>query len=166
MLLNGYGYNWYRKENQLRADDLLVRQKAGHFLVEAAQKLQEQAAAYGRRHFPEPSREQPFPPAARMATHRLIGEQRQAILAMEGRIRGLGAPPEDKIWQRHRNEAGTLSELVRRDVQLVGMSRDLDASVGSLAVDDWDKDERWAPVREGLRAIGQAVTERSEFLMV
>jgi len=25
MLLNGYGYNWYRKDNQLRADDLLVR---------------------------------------------------------------------------------------------------------------------------------------------
>jgi hypothetical protein len=25
MLLNGYGYNWYRLDNRMRADDLLVR---------------------------------------------------------------------------------------------------------------------------------------------
>ena len=49
MLLNGYGYNWYRKDNQLRADDLLVRQRAGHFIVEAAKAVQSQEAAYARK---------------------------------------------------------------------------------------------------------------------
>ena len=29
MLLNGYGYNWYRWDNQMRADDLLVRSRVG-----------------------------------------------------------------------------------------------------------------------------------------
>jgi len=70
MLLNGYGYNWYRLDNQLREDDLLVRERACYFLTEAASKMQKQEADYHRKYLPEPSREQPFPPAARMATHR------------------------------------------------------------------------------------------------
>ena len=48
MLLNGYGYNWYRKDNQLRADDLLVRERAGHFIVEAAKAVQIVGYAGGR----------------------------------------------------------------------------------------------------------------------
>jgi hypothetical protein len=32
MLLNGYGYNWYRWDNQMRADDLLVRSRASEHL--------------------------------------------------------------------------------------------------------------------------------------
>ncbi len=82
MLLNGYGYNWYRKENQLRADDLLVRQHAGHFVLEAAKKLQEQEADYARKFLPAPTRENPFPPDDKLATHALIRSTRQNLLAL------------------------------------------------------------------------------------
>ena len=34
-LFYGWGYNFYRVENQLRADDLLVRAKAGVLLGDA-----------------------------------------------------------------------------------------------------------------------------------
>ena len=60
MLLNGYGYNWYRKDNQLRADDLLVRQQAGHFVLEAAKQLQEQEATFAQVHLPPPTRREPL----------------------------------------------------------------------------------------------------------
>ena len=33
MLINGYGYNWYRLDNQMRADDLLVRSRASEHLA-------------------------------------------------------------------------------------------------------------------------------------
>ena len=111
MLLNGYGYNWYRKDNQLRADDLLVRERASHFVLEAAKKLQEQEAAYARQFLPTPTRENPFPPEDKLATHALIRRTRQDLLALEGRIRGLSAPPTDRIWQRHRSEVDTLARL-------------------------------------------------------
>jgi len=39
MLLNGYGYNWYRLDNQMRADDLLVRSRASEHLESAAARL-------------------------------------------------------------------------------------------------------------------------------
>jgi hypothetical protein len=62
ILLNGYGYNWYRQENQLRADDLVVRERAGHFILEAAKKLQEQESAFARKSLPAPTRANPFRP--------------------------------------------------------------------------------------------------------
>ena len=39
LLLTGYGYNLYNDANRARADDLLVRQRAGGLLGEAANQL-------------------------------------------------------------------------------------------------------------------------------
>jgi hypothetical protein len=77
--------------NQLRADDLLVREHAGHSILQAAKKLQEQEADYARKFLPAPTRENPFPADDKLATHALIRSTRQNLLALEARIRGLSA---------------------------------------------------------------------------
>jgi hypothetical protein len=165
MLLNGYGYNWYRKDNQLRADDLLVRERAGHFILEAATTLQNQEAAYARKYLPAPTRENPFPPDDKLATHALIRQRRQELLALEARIRGLSTPPTDRIWQRHRTEVGVLENLARRDVQLVGLSQEVAAVAAKLDVDVWSHPERLEALAESTRKIEQVIAERTDFLL-
>jgi hypothetical protein len=165
MLLNGYGYNWYRKDNQLRADDLLVRQHAGHFVLEAAKKLQAQEATFAQRHLPPPTRENPFPPDDKLATHALIRQTRQDLLALEARIRGLSAPPSDRIWQRHRTEADVLENLARHDVQLVGLSKELDTEAGRLDVGDWSQPERLRALTDNTRKLEQVIAGRSGYLL-
>jgi len=39
LLLTGYGYNFYNKTNQARADDLLVRERASNFLAQTVDRL-------------------------------------------------------------------------------------------------------------------------------
>jgi hypothetical protein len=165
MLLNGYGYNWYRKDNQLRADDLLVRERASHFIVEAAEKLQEQEAAFARQFLPPPTRENPFPPDDKLATHALIRRTRQELLALEGRIRGLSAPPTDRIRQRHRSEVDVLENLGRLDVQLVGFSQEVATAAGRLDVGDWSHSERPKSLVDNIRLLEQVIAERTEYLL-
>jgi hypothetical protein len=165
MLLNGYGYNWYRKDNQLRADDLLVREQAGHFVLAAAQKLQEQEAVYARKFLPAPTRENPFPPDDKLATHALIRATRQNLLALEARIRGLSAPPTDRIWQRHRSEVDVLASLTRLDVQLVGLSKEIDTEASRLDLESWSHPERLEPLSDNTRKVERVIAERAEFLL-
>ena len=165
MLLNGYGYNWYRKDNQLRADDLLVREHASHFVLEAAKKLQEQEAAYARQFLPTPTRENPFPPEDRLATHALIRSTRQNLLALEGRIRGLSAPPTDRIWQRRRAEVDTLARLTSLDVQLVGLAKEIDTAASRLDLEAWSHPLRLASLADGTQKIEQVIAVRAEFLL-
>ena len=172
MLLNGYGYNWYRKDNQLRADDLLVRERAGHFMVEAAKVVQGLEAAYARKYLPTPTRENPFPPEDKLATHALIRQQYQDLLALEGRIRGLSAPPTDRLWQRHRTEVDVLEKLGQRDVQLVGLAQEVAAAAAKLDPEAWSRPEPLAHGSSGLEAltdsirkVEQVITERAEFLL-
>ena len=166
MLLNGYGYNWYRLDNQLREDDLLVRERACYFLTEAASKMQKQEADYHRKYLPEPSREQPFPPAARMATHRLMRETRQGILALECRVRGQSVPPTDKVWQRYRTEIGSMDVLVHMDVQLVGLCQAVDEEAARFRPETWDNEDELNTLRSNLGMIEQLLTQRAQYLLV
>lgn len=166
LLLNGWGYNWYRQDNQLREDDLLVREHAGHFLIDAANALQTQESTYHRLYLPEPSREQPFPPSERLATHRLIREARQSLLALEGKVRGLSVPPTDKVWLRYRNEVNTLSRLVNVDVQLIALARSLAEAAGRLSHDSWDNPSELTGLIDCQRQLEQLIGERGHMLDV
>ena len=53
-LFLGWGYNFYRKENQLRADDQLVRAKAAWLLGQAAASVHAAEADHRREAFPPP----------------------------------------------------------------------------------------------------------------
>ena len=166
MLLNGYGYNWYRKDNQLRADDLLVRERASHFILEAAKRLQDQEAEFARKFLPPPTRENPFPPDDKLAIHALIRRTRQDLLALEARIRGLSAPPTDRIWQRHRTETGVLENLGRRDVQLVGLAKEVDAEAEKLDIATWSHPEGPRSLTDNVRKLEQVIAERTEYLLI
>src|ERR1700733_7011160 len=94
-LFYGWGYNFYRKENQLRADDQLVRAKAASLIGQAHQSLQAAEQGYRREKLPPPSRARPFPDAAAVAScqqlERLAGE----FSALVGRLHNLPAPEND-----------------------------------------------------------------------
>ena len=55
-LFHGWGYNFYRSENQLRADDLMIRAKVGWLLGLARASVERAESAYRREFLPPPSR--------------------------------------------------------------------------------------------------------------
>ena len=166
MLLNGYGYNWYQEDNQTRADDLLIRQKAGHFLGSAAARLLEAEAGYQRKYLPPGTREQPFPPPDKVAAHRRLRELRQAILSTEGTIRSLPTPATDKIWQRHRQEVTTLKRLTDADVRLVGGAKLLADEIEKVSIDQWNDNETTERLTEMLGQFKSLIEERRQLLSI
>jgi hypothetical protein len=135
MLLNGYGYNWYRIDNQLRADDLLIRSRASEHLAAAAARLRDIEAHYRRKYLPPPTREHPYPDPDHLAAARHIRAISERILELDTRVRGAAVPPDDKIWIRYRDEVDTLWRLSQCDVVLVGAAKDLSGIAAELPLD-------------------------------
>ncbi|HTV39660.1 MAG TPA: hypothetical protein VMF08_03720 [Candidatus Sulfotelmatobacter sp.] len=166
MLLNGYGYNWYRADNQARADDLLIRQKVGYFLGLATSKLLDAESAYQRKYLPPGTREQPFPPPDKVAAHRRLRDLRQEILSTEGFVRSLPVPPTDKIWQRHRQEVVTLKRLIGVDVGLIAAAKSLADEIEKVAIDQWNDDQTTERLSGILAQFKNLVEERRALLVV
>ena len=118
-LFYGWGYNFYRRENQLRADDLLIRAKVSELLGESRAHAGQLEAAFRREHLPPPTRERPFPDAAAVSAAQTLQRCAQQIEALETTIRNAAVPEMDRIHQRHRNERTTLEQLVAADSELV-----------------------------------------------
>jgi hypothetical protein len=119
-LFYGWGYNFYRVENQLRADDQLVRSKAASLLGEAAASVSAAESAYRREFLPPPSRAKPFPDAAAVADAQRLERLAQAIGAVEATLQHQPVPANDRMTQRYREEAPTLGKLLDYDERLVG----------------------------------------------
>jgi hypothetical protein len=132
MLLNGYGYNWYRRDNQIRADDLLVRSRASELLETAAAHLRELEGRYRRKYLRPPSREHPDPDLQRLAAARQLRAVQDRILAVDTSLRGASVPPADKVWLRHRREFDTLQRLAECDALLVAGAKELATLVTEL----------------------------------
>ena len=118
-LFYGWGYNFYRRENQLRADDLLIRSKLSELLGQSRAQVQGLEAAFRREHLPAPTRAQPFPDAAAVGAAQALQRAAQQIEALETTIRNAAVPEMDRIHQRHRNERATLERLVEADSAFV-----------------------------------------------
>ncbi|MBN6739148.1 hypothetical protein JKG47_01035 [Acidithiobacillus sp. MC6.1] len=117
-LFYGWGYNAYRKENQLRADDLLIRSRLSDLLGQCREVLRAREMDWRREHLPPPSREHPYPDhdAVRAAQNmEYFGKQ---IGQIETLIRAAPAPENDRVWQRHRTEADTLAHLAQADREM------------------------------------------------
>jgi hypothetical protein len=166
MLINGYGYNWYRADNQSRADDLLVRQKVSYFLNLATTKLLETESAFQRKYLPPGTRENPFPPADKVAAHKRLRELRQSILSTEAAVRALPVPPTDKIWQRHRLEVATLKRLTNADIGMIGAAKILADEVEKTALDQWNQDETVERFTAILSQFKNLVEERRQLLLL
>jgi hypothetical protein len=162
-LFHGWGYNFYRAENQMRADDLLVRSKVGWLLGVARHSVETAESAYRRKLLPPPSREKPRPDPEAVAGAQAIEALSRAIGALEGQIRAAPAPENDRMMQRHRQEAATLQRLLDLDQVLVGRAELLRATLE-------DKSGAWivengGAIREGLWAIEEALRERQALLL-
>jgi hypothetical protein len=161
-LFNGWGYNFYRVENQLRADDLLVRAKIGWLLGRAHAGVAAAEADYRREFLPPPSRAKPFPDATAVAGAQALERLGKAILALEAQIRALPVPENDRMTQLYRREAETLARLFVTDQKLAGQAE--------LLRDMLDgKDGAWiitnvAEAGEGLKAMSATLAERQAVL--
>ena len=128
-LFYGWGYNFYRLENQLRADDLLVRHQVAGLLGDARIAIGKAEAAYRDARLPPLSREHPRPDPTALGEARVLEALAAEIGAVASRVRSLPVPENDRISQRHRQEADTLGRLLQADMALTGHAETLGRSL-------------------------------------
>jgi hypothetical protein len=161
-LFHGWGYNFYRLENQLRADDQLIRGKVGVLLGSARKSVEKAESDYRREFLPPPSREKPRHDAAAIAGAQSIERLSKAIGALHGLITAQPVPENDRMTQRYRREAATLQRLIEWDQKLTGQ-----AELLRLMVDQ--KNGPWliensSSLQEGVTAIGETLRTRQLLL--
>jgi hypothetical protein len=166
LLLSGYGFNYYRIENQLRADDLLVRQKAGASFGQAAAKLEKLAAEFQLSFIPAPNRQQPFPPADLMERLNALRRLRQRVLDQESLLQGLSSPAQDKIWRRLRNEEGLLNALLQADVAMLQLAAEMERGVAALTGETWKSADAGKNLSSILDRWDSAIRDRQERLQI
>src|SRR5262252_5431177 len=166
MLLNGYGYNWYRLDNQMRADDLLVRSRASEHLGSAAARLRDLEGRYRRKYLPPPSRAHPDPDPQHLAMAQHFRAVADRILEIDTRLRGAAVPPDDKIWLRQRGELETLQRLGKCDVVLVADAKELASLVADLPANAGIDPAIEQQIDQHLRRLAEALTRRDEILAV
>jgi hypothetical protein len=164
LLLDGWGYNYYRVENQLRADDLLIRAKICAILGAARAHLKALENAYRRTYLPAPTRENPLPDKAALEQARRLERCGTLIEEVSTAILSAATPTNDAIWRRHREEKGLLETLQAIDVRLT----DAAIALHDLIV-EWGADAAANPavevqIAEGLAPLRVIVRERAERL--
>ena len=166
MLLNGYGYNWYRLDNQMRADDLLVRSRASEHLENAAARLRDLEGRYRRKYLPPPTREHPDADPQHLAAAQHFRAVTDRILEIDTRLRGAAVPPDDKIWLRQRGELETLQRLGKCDVFLVADAKELASLVTELPAGAGIDPEIEQQIDQHLGRLAAALTRRGEILAI
>lgn len=161
-LFYGWGYNFYRAENQLRADDQLVRAKASWLLGRAMASVDAAESEYRREFLPAPSRAKPFPDAAAVASAQKLERLARSIGALEATIQQQPVPENDRMTQRYRQEAPTLQKLIGFDQQLVGQCELLRSMVDNQS-GAWLL-ENHADLESGLTAIRATLHDREALL--
>jgi len=162
-LFYGWGYNFYRTENQLRADDQLVRSKAASLLGYAAASLGEAESAYRREFLPPPTRAKPFPDAEAVANAQRLERLVREIGSLEHFIQQQPVPENDRITQRYRKEAQTLQTLIGHDEQLVGQCELLRSMVSGQDGPALLRNE--PEIKLGLEAIRSTLQQRESVLL-
>ncbi len=165
VLLSGGGYNFYDKANLARADDLLVRQRAGSSLSEAARHLQTMEAEYRRVFLPPSTREQPFPPPEAMEKLRGLTRLAERLRDLESDIRGMAAPAQDKFWWRLRQEVSLLNALLAFDDGLVQQTADIERVVAAWTVDDWQANDLTSTLAPRLQLLAALIRDRQQLLL-
>jgi len=166
MLLNGYGYNWYRLDNQMRADDVLVRSRASEHLENAAARVRDLEGRYRRKYLSPPTREHPDPDPQHLAAAQHFRAVADRILEMDTRLRGAAVPPDDKIWLRQRGEVEILQQIGKCDVVLVADAKELVDVVAALPADTDIDPEIEQQIDHRLGRLAAALTRRSDILAI
>lgn len=163
LLLTGYGYNFYNKQNQARADDLLVRERASYYLAQAVAALAQLRGDYFTRFVPPMTRANPDPPQEAMAQLREIEAVQQALANLESHIRGMSVPTQDRIWWRFRQEEALLMQLLNFDLSLVRGSEQIYQYVSQLTPELWQSS---IPLRQMIQQLTHQAQERERFLLL
>jgi hypothetical protein len=161
-LFHGYGYNFYRIEAQLRADDQRVRALACDLLNKARTALDNAEADYRRRNLPAPTRANPFPPASAVADAQQLERMAKAVGAIEGQLRNQPVPENDRMTQRFREEAPTLEALIDADAALVSQCEQLRALLAGASGEAIL--EQRATIEQNLAAIEDGLRRRQSIL--
>lgn len=162
-LFYGWGYNFYKVENQLRADDQMVRSKASWLLGGAATAVSAAESDYRREFLPAPSRAKPFPDAAAVASAQKLERLHSALTGLEQFLHQLPAPENDRMTQRYRLEAPTLMNLVHYDSLLVGQCELMRKTVTGL--DGKTILQMLPDLEAGIAAIRATLHDREALLM-
>ena len=157
-LFHGYGYNFYREENQFRADDQKVRTLVSELLAGAQKAVSAAEGAFRRERIPPPTRENPFPPADIVANAKRLEALSRAIGGVEGQVRHAPVPENDRMTQRYRQEADTLLALIEQDKLLVGQAETLRAMVAGQTPDTVLAS--LADLEDGIAVITRTLAER------
>jgi hypothetical protein len=165
LALTGYGYNFYDKKNQARADDLLVRQKAAGSLEDAVQALTRLEAEFRRRYIPPATRENPFPPAEAMDKWKDIGQLKERISLIASRIRGMPVPTQDRTWARFRSELPMLKQLLNFDLWLVNLTEGVFQHVQTLTPAGWQEGNGLGEFDQQLGGLDNLIRDRQRFLL-
>jgi hypothetical protein len=163
-LLEGCGYGVQRRQDQLRADDQLVRARACAFLTAARRAVVEAETAYRREHLSAPTRAQPFPRPERVATAQLLERLARDIGALEGQVRSQPMPGGDGGASALRGSGAMLLDRLRDcDELLIGQCDLLHTMIdGRSGADLQAQDET---LREGLQAIADTLRRRATILL-
>ncbi len=162
-VLAGLSYHFYGAAHLLRADDLAVRAKVSELLGVARRSVQAAEHAYRVEFLPAPSREKPRPDARAVAEARTLERLGAAIGALEGHVRTLPVPQDDRLAQRFRTERTMLQRLLDADRELIGQAeflRELLQSAGAT----WML-ENGAKLSEQIAAIEAAIQARRDVLV-
>jgi hypothetical protein len=161
-LFYGWGYNFYREENQLRADDLVIRSKVGWLLGTARKSVETAEREFRREFLPPPSREKPRPDPGAMADAQALERLSKAIGGLITQISAQPVPENDRMTQRYRQEAATLQRLIESDRKLAGQAELLRSLVDQKDGATLVKES--ADLQEGIRAIGETLRSRQGLL--
>jgi hypothetical protein len=164
LLLNGWGYNWYRAENLMRADDVLLRNQADQFLGDALAAFRRAETLFRQKYMGAPSRQNPLPDPARIAELQALRTLLDSVEALRTRLRGAAMPPDDKIWRRHRDEPDLLSRLGSCDARLVASAQAL--RTDALAITPAGLAAMPGLMEPRLRALEELLRQRGELLNV
>jgi len=162
-LFYGWGYNFYRIENQLIADDQLVRSKAASLLGIAMATVGAAETAYRHEFLPPPSRQKPFPDPAAVAEAQRLERLARAIGALEASIQEQPVPENDRMTQRYRQEKPTIQALIQFDERLVGQCELLRSIVDGQ--DGASILKRLPDLESGLEAIRDTLKRREAVLL-
>lgn len=161
-LFYGWGYNFYRAENQLRADDQIVRARVTALLGAARECVVAAESTFRRERLPPPSRAAPRPDPQAVAGAQMLERVGGAIGALIGQVVAQPVPEGDRMTQRRRSEGDTLERLIACDKPLVGQAETLRALLDAQPA-AW-MIENAADLTVALDLIGKTLRERQAVL--
>lgn len=164
VLVGSPGYNHYDDRNEMRADDLLVRQRASGALAEGARALAALEVAYRQRFIPAATRESPYPPAGALESLRALGRLRARLDDLSAEILGMPVPAQDKVWWRFRDETTLLARLLDFDYRLLLQTDTIGQEARSLTVDQWQGGEAQARFDPLLSPLVESIQGRRRLL--